>query len=131
MDPLTAVEDLFGEVDSWPIYHIFNLFVEQPSPTSVKKIAALMYGKGVPFEIAAQCFNTCNGLHRSFVSDAMCDWYSTREHYPHRKHMGQYYFMFFKRWQWINGDALDKQEAVRTEITVMQFGIENTGCVSK
>jgi hypothetical protein len=43
--------------------------------------------------------------------------------------MAQYYSMFFKRWQWINGESLDQQEAVWPEITVMQFGIENTGCL--
>jgi len=53
MDPLTAVEDLLGEVESWTTYAIYNMFVEEPSPTSVKKIAAFMYGNGVPFEIAA------------------------------------------------------------------------------
>jgi len=35
--------------------------------------------------------------------------------------------MFFKIWQWINGDALDQQEPVLSLITVMQFRIENTG----
>ena len=45
-----------------------------------------------------------------------------------QKHKTQYYSMFFKSWQWINGEDLDQQEAVWPEITVMQFGIENTGC---
>jgi len=43
--------------------------------------------------------------------------------------MAQYYSMFFKRWQWINGESLDQLEAVWPENTVMQFGTENTGCL--
>ena len=55
MDPLSAVEDLLGEVECWPTYVIYKMFVEELSPTSVKKIAAFMYGNSVPIEIAVQC----------------------------------------------------------------------------
>jgi len=36
--------------------------------------------------------------------------------------------MSLKRWVWINGKALNQQEAAWPEITVMQFGTENPGC---
>ena len=76
MDPLQAVEDLLGDVGSWPTYVMYNIFVEVPSPSSVKKVAAFMYGNGVPIDIAVECFNACNGQLRSFVSHPMDTWYS-------------------------------------------------------
>jgi len=36
--------------------------------------------------------------------------------------------MSSKQWLWINGEALDQLEAVWPKITVMQFGLESTGC---
>ena len=36
--------------------------------------------------------------------------------------------MTLKLLLWINGKALDQQEAVWPEVGVMQFGTKNTGC---
>ena len=63
MDPLKAVEDFLGDVESWPTYVIYNIFVEKPNTSSVKKVATFMYGNGVTIERAVQCFNACNGLN--------------------------------------------------------------------
>jgi len=50
MDPLRAVEDIVGDVDSWPTYIICDLFVTEPNTISVKHVADFMYGNGVPIE---------------------------------------------------------------------------------
>ena len=50
MDPLIAVEDILGGVESWPTYIIYNMFLVEPNTISVKKVAAFMYGSGVPAE---------------------------------------------------------------------------------
>ena len=39
--------------------------------------------------------------------------------------------MFLKRMVWINGKALNQQEAVTPEVTVMRFVRESTGCPLK
>lgn len=52
MDPLKAVEDIFGDVESWPSYVIYNRFVEEPSQCSVKIVAAFMHGNDVHVERA-------------------------------------------------------------------------------
>jgi len=121
MDPLQAVEDILGNVESWPTYVIYNIFVEEPCPESIKKVAAFMYGNGVPLDVAFECFNACCGLNCSWVSQTMSKWYSKRDSHPHWKHKAEYYSMSFKQCLRING------EPVRPEDTVMEFGIENTG----
>ena len=121
MDPLRAFEDLLGVVDSWPTYVTYNIFVEVPSPRSVKKVAAFMYGNGFPSEIAVEDFNACSGQLRSFVSHDMDTWYSLWDTNL-GKHRTEYYSMFFKKRLKING------EVVWPEVTVMEFGIESTGC---
>jgi len=57
MDHLKAVEDMLGDVETWPSYVIYNMFIVEPNTISVKKIAAFMYGNGVPVEKAIACFN--------------------------------------------------------------------------
>ena len=73
MDPLQAAENLLGNVDSWLTYVIYNIFVEVPSPSSVSKVAAFIYGSSVPSDIAVECFNAGNGQLSSFLSYAMDD----------------------------------------------------------
>jgi len=58
MDPLISVEDNLGYVETLSI-HIYNIFVVEPNTISVKKVAAVMYGNGVPVERAIDCFNAC------------------------------------------------------------------------
>ena len=130
MDPLRAVEDILGDVESWPTYVIYNLFVVKPNTISVKKVAAFMYGNAVPVSRAINCFNACMELDssNSYISSAMQNWYSVWDKNPYRPHKAEYYSMSSKQWLWINGEALDQLEAVWPEITVMQFGLETTGC---
>ena len=128
MDLLKAVEDLLGDMECWPTYVIYNMFVEEPKPSTVKKIAAFMYGNSVPINIAVRCFNACNGLNSSFVSHFVYDWYFIWDRNPYKSTEAAYYSMSLKLWVWINGRALDQQEAVWPDVTIMQFCIESTGC---
>jgi len=50
MDPLRLVEVILGDAESWPTYVIYNMFVVEANTISVKKVAAFMYGSGVPAE---------------------------------------------------------------------------------
>ena len=129
MNPLQEVEDIVGEpVENWPTYVIYNMFLVEPNTISVKKVAAFMYGNAVPVISAINCFNACMGLDCYYVSRALKNWYSIWDNNPYKPHKAEYYSMSSKQWLWINGEALDQHEAVWPKITVMQFGIESTGC---
>ena len=130
MDPLRAVEDILGDVESWPTYIIYNMFLVEPKTISEKKVAAIMYGNAVPVTSAINSCNACMELDisSSYVSCAMKNWYSSWDKNPYKPHKAEYYSMSSKQWLWINGEALDQHEAVWPEIIVMQFGIESTRC---
>jgi len=128
MDLLRAVEYILGDVESWPAYIINNLFVVKPDTGSVKKVAVIMYGSGVPIERDIDCFIAYIGLDSYDVSYAMKDRYSIWDKNPYRAHKAEYYSMSLKHWIWINGMALNQQEEVWPQVTYMQLGTENTGC---
>jgi hypothetical protein len=44
--------------------------------------------------------------------------------------MSEYYNVRLHKFIWINGTSLNQLEEVKLEVTVMDFGIECTGCSS-
>ena len=44
----------------------------------------------------------------------------------HRRHIAEYYNMFFKKHYWLNGSLLNQQKLSLPEITSMEFGIDET-----
>jgi hypothetical protein len=44
--------------------------------------------------------------------------------------MSEYYNVRLHKFIWINGTALNQLEEVKPEVTVMDFGIDCTGCSS-
>jgi len=58
---MEAVEDILRNVETWPSYILYNIFVEEPNPRSIKKVAAFMCGNGVPVGVAVDCFHACCG----------------------------------------------------------------------
>jgi hypothetical protein len=87
---LGAVEDILGDVDSWPTYLIYDIFVVNRNTISVQNVAAFMYGNGVPVEKAVDCFLACIGLDSYYVSRAMKDWYSIWDNNPYTAHFARY-----------------------------------------
>ena len=128
MDPLKAVLDFLFDVESWPTYFIYIMFVEEPNPTSVKKVYTFMFGNGVPIGRAVQCFNVCNELNSYYISHATNVRYFIWDRNPCKSHKAEYYSTFLKSCVGINGEALDQQEQVWLEFRVVQFGTESTGC---
>ena len=61
MDPLSAVENILGDVESWPS-SIIDLFITKPCTVSVINVAAFMYGNNVPVEKVVDCFVACVGI---------------------------------------------------------------------
>ena len=129
MDPLKTVEDILGDVVSWATYIVYNMFLVEPNTINVKKVAAYMYGNAVPVTSAINYFNACMELDSSssYICSAMKNWHSIRDKNPYRPHKAEY-SMSSKQWLWINGEALHQHETVWPKITVMQFGIQSTGC---
>jgi len=74
MDPLRAAEDVLGDVESWPTYVIYHMFVVEPNTISVNKVAAFIYCKVVPIEKAVDCCIACIGLDSYYLSCAVKDW---------------------------------------------------------
>ena len=125
MDPLTAVEEIIGHIDTWPTYIIHDMFITSPVVTSVRTVAAFLCGNGVPCELAIACFNACNGLKQSPVAAYISHYYAEWDSLPYRTHATYYWSVFFKRWQWMNGQPVHLLQAM---LPLQQFGIENTGC---
>jgi len=73
VDPLIAVEDNLGGVESWPTCIIYDIFVVNPNTISVQNVAAFMYGNVFPVEKAVDCFIECIGLDSYYVTCAMKD----------------------------------------------------------
>jgi hypothetical protein len=44
--------------------------------------------------------------------------------------MSEYYNVRLRKFIWINGTALNQLEEVKPEVTVMDYGIDCTGCSS-
>ena len=114
MDPLQAVEDILGDIDTWPSYTIYFIFIEKPCSHSIRLVAAFMYGNGVPLDVAVDCFNACCGISCSWV---LSKWYSTWDTHSRLK-VAEYYSIFFKQWLRLNG------EPFKPNVTVTQFGID-------
>jgi len=129
MDPLSAVEDILGNVESWPNSTIIDIFVTKPNATSVQNVAAFMYGNGVSVKKAVDCFVACIGIDLYFASCTMKNWYAAWDNHPYTAHFAKYYDVALKRWTWLNGKALSQHEAVRPkDYFIAQFGTEHTGC---
>ena len=48
MDRLSEIEEIIGNIDTWPTFIIHNMFIETPHRESIKTVAALMCGNGIP-----------------------------------------------------------------------------------
>jgi len=59
VDPLSAVENILGDVESWPSSIIFDLFITKPCTLSVIHVAAFMYGNNIPVEKAVDFCCVC------------------------------------------------------------------------
>jgi len=132
MDPLSAVENILGDVETWPSSIIIDLFITKPCILSVIHVAAFMYGNNIPVEKAVDCFVACVGINSYYVSCAVKDLYTKWENLPSKTRLAQYFSMTFKRSMWLNGTFAAQNEAVWPKRSVMDaivnFGTQNAGC---
>ena len=98
----------------------------EPNPRVMKKVAAFMYGNNVRLSDAVACYNACNGRHQNRVERVLKTWYDVSNRDEDSKHMEEYYSMSVKCQEWINGKAHEQYEAVKTVVSVSEFGPPRT-----
>jgi hypothetical protein len=126
---LQQAEQHLGQIDTWPTYIIRYLFINVPKPCIVRKFTAFFYGNDIPVSIASQLYKACNDKYNLQVNEYICDLHSHWQRCRYKIHMSEYYVRLHK-FIWINGTALNQLEEAKPEVTVMDFGINCTGCSS-
>jgi hypothetical protein len=127
MSTLKRVEEIVGGVKSWPTYMILDMFVCSPTEQAMKKVAAFMYGNGVPVEMAAECYVACRGReHIQAINQAIFSWYYTWSRDTHKRHMSQYYNTRNKTHFILNGRSLNQEEKWLPEVTMMDMGVKGS-----
>jgi hypothetical protein len=87
---------------------------------------AFFYGNDVHLELACKFYNACNGAVSRFVAEQTREWYCEWQAFLYKRHMAEYYNMFFKKFIYIHGPRLNQLEPVLPPVTWMEFGIDNT-----
>ena len=72
MNPLSAVENFLGNLESCPTCIMLDIYVVKPNTISVLKVAAFMYGNGVPVEKVVDCF-FCMYWYRQLLRIMCCE----------------------------------------------------------
>jgi hypothetical protein len=104
---------------------MMNMFVCQSTEHAMKKVAAFMYGNGVPVEIAAECYVACRGReYIQAINQAIFIWYYTWRRETHKRHMSEYFNMRNKTHFLVNGKSLTQEEFWMPETTVMEIGVK-------
>jgi hypothetical protein len=68
---LQILEFILGNIEMWPATIIKHLFVEEPTLSNIKSVAALFYGNGIPFYIAHYFYSLCNDRINDQASNIM------------------------------------------------------------
>jgi hypothetical protein len=96
MDPLAVVEAHVVSVDSWAPDVLRLMFMLEPNPHVMKKVAAFMYGNNVRLSDAVACYKACNGRHQSCVETVLRASYDVWARDVNQRHKEQYYSMLLK-----------------------------------
>jgi hypothetical protein len=92
------------------------LFVENPSPSIVKKLTALFYGNNVPLDIAITVYRICNDKCSHDMIAQKNHFYKLWQTSIIKAHLATYYNMLHKTFIWINGKALHQLETMKPEV---------------
>jgi len=130
MNLLQRVEQHLGQIDKWPTYIVRYLSINVPKPSNVKNLTAFFYGNDISVSIASQLYNACNDKYEPQVTEYMYDLYFRWQRCMCKIHMSEYYNVMLYKFIWINGKVLNQLEEFKPEVTVMEFGMDCTGCSS-
>jgi hypothetical protein len=88
MDPLRRLEQFLGAAitDAWPSTLYEQLFMDKPTDTTLRHVETFMYDKGIPIQMAIDCFNACNGMQPWYVEDKFHEWYYIYDRNPCKFH---------------------------------------------
>jgi hypothetical protein len=112
---ITFLEFCVGEIDLWPAYIIDLLFVKDYTPQNICKVAAFLYGNGVPLKVASRLYTLCNPSRASthIIPYVMGGYYSTFHSRCNVLHMEHNYNVSRGRLMWLNGRSQSQTEQVR------------------
>jgi hypothetical protein len=78
--------------------------------------------------MACRLYHACNANSDVYVTETFYEWYYIWQRSRYKPHLFQYYNMHVKKFVCINGSCLNQLEPVLPEVSVMEFGIGDTGC---
>jgi len=130
MNLLQRVEQHLGKIDTWPTYILRYLSVNVPKASNVKNETVFFYGNDIPVSIASILYIACNDRYELRVTEYMYDLYFRWQRCICKIHMSEYYNVMLHKFIWINGKLLNQLEEFKPEVTVMEFGMDCTGCSS-
>ena len=125
MDPLAVVEAQLGSVYNCPPYVLRLMFMLEPNPRVMKKVAAFMYGNNLKLSDAVACYKACNGRHQA-VLKLLRAWNDVWDRDVNQRHKEQYYSMLLKCFAWINGKALGQYAVVKPVVLLSKYGLDAT-----
>jgi hypothetical protein len=122
------VVSVVGVFESWPTSILRTIFVEKPTRSNVKKVAAFFYRNGLPVHMAVQFYVLCNGKHPVTITHHMYATFYNWLMSERTPHLAMYYNVRWGRLLWINGWRLDNWEPVVTNVPpVIPLGAQVTG----
>jgi hypothetical protein len=72
---LEALHAQLGDFEGWPSPILTALFVETPTYTNVRKVAAFFYGNGAPAALCDQAFRAFNDRTTDFTLHEIRNFY--------------------------------------------------------
>jgi hypothetical protein len=72
---LEALHAQLGDFEGWPSTILLMLFLETPTYTNVRKVAAFFYGNGSPAAFCCQAFRAFSVKTSAFVIHDIYDFY--------------------------------------------------------
>ena len=121
------MELVLGSIETWPRAIIKHVFVEEPTSSNIKTVAAFFCRNGIPFYIANYFFSLCNDQGSVQASNIMRTYYVLWQCLKYKSHFGVYYNTTFQKFMWLNGRALDQMKYVIPNVPGVLLGIDRTG----
>jgi hypothetical protein len=125
---IDLVEKELGPIDIWPTHILCYLCVDAPNPRIIKKLSAFFFGNELPYGLAWRLYKACNPTVTQDAFETVYDLYSVWRKSWNTPQKCEYYNMRIGKYVYINGSFLNQLELARSEVTVMQFELEGTGC---
>jgi hypothetical protein len=123
---LEAVNNRLGTMESWPSYILRYLFVENSVQERLKVLCAFFYSNGLPCHLAYQLYYMCNPYTTIKIKVQVKTYYNNWIKNLHTADKMYYYNLRVKDFFYVNSI-----KHVLPKITVVDFGINNTGHASQ